>query len=144
MASSITLDEKRPADTERLRRPGSLCQFYADHDMTILGATAVVLFLLFWQWVGTSGIINPLFSSAPSRIIAAFQQLAHEGLGADVVTSAVEFAEGFGLALAIGIPLGILMGWYRSLEAILEPFVNLFNATPTVALTPIMIIWLGI
>jgi NitT/TauT family transport system permease protein len=44
----------------------------------------------------------------------------------------------------IRIPLGILAGWYRPLEAILDPFIAIFNATPGVALMPLIIIWFGI
>src|SRR5207237_10090618 len=54
------------------------------------------------------------------------------------------FGLGFGLAALIGIPLGILMGWYSRLNAILDPFVNALYATPRIALMPLIIIWFGI
>jgi len=144
MAAIGTLDEERYVDAEDFRGPGALRRLYTAHDKLILGSASVVLFLAVWEWAGTSGAVNPLLSSSPSRIITTFQQLAQGELGSDVIISSTEFLYGFGLALLIGIPLGILMGWYRPVEGVLDPFVAVFNATPGVALMPLMIIWLGI
>ena len=56
----------------------------------------------------------------------------------------MEFALGYGLAVIVGVPLGILMGWYRRFNALLEPFVNALYATPRIALMPLIIIWFGV
>src|SRR5438552_10251552 len=58
--------------------------------------------------------------------------------------SAEGFVLGYGLAVLIGVPLGILMGWYRRLNAVLDPFVSALYATPRIALLPLMMIWFGI
>ncbi|HLG73448.1 MAG TPA: ABC transporter permease, partial [Chloroflexota bacterium] len=132
-------------EEEEERQPSWLAQTYKTHGSRILGVVAVVLFLALWEWAGTSGAVNPLFSSAPSRIATAFGGLIASGeLAHDCVVSGLEFVYGFALAIVIGIPFGILMGWYKPLNAILDPFVNFFYATPRVALLPLMIIWLGI
>jgi NitT/TauT family transport system permease protein len=123
----------------------SLRHWWTDHERTLLGAIAVLAFLAVWERAGTSGAVSPLFISAPSRIWAAFILLAKSGeLGKDVLVSGQEFLVGFGLAIVVGIPIGVLMGWYRRLDALLDPFVNAFNATPRIALLPLLIIWLGI
>jgi NitT/TauT family transport system permease protein len=127
------------------RAPSALSAFLKRNTERMCGITAVVLFLSLWEWAGTSGAVNPLFSSSPSRIVNAFVKLVASGeLGYDCLISAREFVFGFALAIIIGIPFGILMGWYRPVEAVLDPFVNFFYATPRVALLPLMIIWLGI
>src|SRR5579862_106866 len=132
-------------EEEQLHEPSAIGRFYKRWDSALLGGTAVILFLAMWEWAGTSGAINPLFTSAPSRVVNAFVKLATEGeLGHDIVVSGLEFVYGFGLSIIVGIPFGILMGWYRPMNSILEPFVNFFYATPRVALLPLMIIWLGI
>jgi ABC-type nitrate/sulfonate/bicarbonate transport system permease component len=119
--------------------------FYARHYNLILGSTGVVLALILWQWAGTSGAVNPMFISSPSRIVRAFIALSATGeLLRDVIVSGKEFIYGFFLAIIVGVPLGILMGWYRPVKAIFDPFVSIFNATPRVALLPLIIIWLGI
>jgi NitT/TauT family transport system permease protein len=46
--------------------------------------------------------------------------------------------------VAVAIPFGILIGWNKKVSAIFDPFVNAMNATPRVALLPLVIIWLGI
>jgi NitT/TauT family transport system permease protein len=139
-AQDQELEEARsPRPSEALRN------WLRDHERTLLGTIAVLVFLAAWERAGTSGAVSPLFISAPSRIWAAFVLLAKSGeLGKDVLVSGQEFLFGFGLAILIGIPLGVLMGWYRRLDALLDPFVNAFNATPRIALLPLLIIWLGI
>jgi ABC-type nitrate/sulfonate/bicarbonate transport system permease component len=125
--------------------PSALTRTWRKYGDLALGGTAVILFLALWEWAGTSGAINPLFTSSPSRVVNAFFRLSADGeLGHDVIVSTQEFVYGFGLAIIVGIPFGILMGWYRTFNAVLEPFVNFFYATPRVALLPLMIIWLGI
>ncbi|HTE84916.1 MAG TPA: ABC transporter permease [Dehalococcoidia bacterium] len=145
MAVTSALDEIGPAGGW-LRSPArAMGSVYRAHYRLILGSAGIILFLAFWQWAGTSGVSNPLFTSSPTRVIQAFFALAAKGeLGNDIIVSGEEFLIGFGLALVVGIPLGIVMGWYKPLEALLDPLVNFFNATPRVALLPLMIIWLGI
>jgi len=144
MATIGSLDENIYIASED-NEPGPLRRFYDAYYRLILGGSAVVAFLVWWEWAGTSGAVNPLFISSPSRIVHAYASLIASGeLGKDVSVSSLEFLYGFALAIAVGIPFGILMGWYRPLEAIFDPFVNFFYATPRVALLPLMIIWLGI
>jgi len=135
----------------------------------IIGTVAMVSFLLFWEWVGTSGIVNPMFTSSPSRIIRAADRLFFDGgIGAvfaalfagnlagawtaiakgsiykDIWISLQELLAGYGLAIVVGIPLGLSLGWFRRWNYILEPFVSALYATPSVALLPLYIIWFGI
>lgn len=142
--AATSVDDNRYVD-EDFREPDRLQQLYQTYERPLLGTIGVVAFLLFWEWAGTSGFANPLFTSAPSRIVKAFISLSASGeLGNDVLVSGQEFVYGFVGAIVIGIPLGILMGWYRPVEAVLDPFVNFFYATPRIALLPVMTIWLGI
>jgi ABC-type nitrate/sulfonate/bicarbonate transport system permease component len=48
------------------------------------------------------------------------------------------------LSVAFGVPFGIMVGWYARMSYIFDPFINALNATPRVALLPLVIIWLGI
>jgi ABC-type nitrate/sulfonate/bicarbonate transport system permease component len=58
--------------------------------------------------------------------------------------SGTEFLFGYGAAIVIGVPLGILMGWYGRINAVLDPFVSALYATPRIALLPLLMIWFGI
>ncbi len=119
--------------------------FYATHETTIIGTISVVAFLFFWEYAVAQKWVNALFTSSPLRIITAGSAMVKEGtIWQDLATSGIEFGLGFGLATIIGVPLGILMGWYRRLNAVLEPFVNALYATPRIALLPLIVIWFGI
>ena len=119
--------------------------FYAQNETTIIGTISVVAFLFFWEYAVAQKWVNALFTSSPLRIINAGAAMVKEGtIWQDLATSGLEFGLGFGLATIIGVPLGILMGWYRRLNAVLEPFVNALYATPRIALLPLIVIWFGI
>jgi NitT/TauT family transport system permease protein len=121
-------------------------KFYLRQEKKILGAIAVGLFLIVWELVGNIfQLINPMFMSAPSLILKAAVEMFVSGeIYHDLYVSGVEFLGGYFLAAAVAIPLGILVGWYKRLSYILDPFINAMNATPRVALLPLVIIWLGI
>ena len=128
---------------QQASRPTSL-NFYQRYEKTILALSAVVVFVILWEVLPNLGLLNPFFTSSPSRIWHAAQWLFANGLWEDIWVSLSEFTTGFGLALLAGILLGLLFGWYWRLEAITEPFVTMANATPRVALLPLIILWLGI
>jgi NitT/TauT family transport system permease protein len=138
-AKEMLLDV-RVADTSKLYK------FYLNQEKKILGTVSVVLFLAVWELVGNVyQWINPLFMSAPSLILKAAIELFRSGeIWNDLYVSGVEFFWGFILSVVVGIPFGIAVGWYKRAAYIFDPFVNAMNATPRVALLPLIIIWLGI
>jgi NitT/TauT family transport system permease protein len=58
--------------------------------------------------------------------------------------SATAFAIGLALAIAAGLPLGVLLGRSATLNAMFDPFVTAFNATPRLVFLPLVMLWLGI
>jgi ABC-type nitrate/sulfonate/bicarbonate transport system permease component len=113
--------------------------------MGLVGFLAVVVFVGLWEWAADTNTINPLFTSSPSRIVKELGDLVSTGqLWPNIWVSAQEFLIGFGVAIVVAIPLGILIGWYRPVEAIFSPFVSFLNSVPRVALLPLLIIWVGI
>lgn len=130
----------------RVAEASAAYKFYLNNEKKILGTSAVVIFLTIWELAGnTFQLINPMFMSAPSLIFKAAVQMFGSGeIWNDLYVSGVEFAWGYALSVAVAIPFGIAIGWYRKLAYIFDPFVNAMNATPRVALLPLVIIWLGI
>ena len=111
----------------------------------LLGTISMLVFLAFWESCVALAWVNPLFTSSPSRILLTGIEMFTDGsIYEHIAISAYEFAVGYGLALVIGVPLGILMGWYSRLNSVLEPFVSALYATPRIALLPLVLIWLGI
>lgn len=121
-------------------------KFYLNQEKKILGTAGVVVFLVVWELVGsTFQLINPMFMSAPSLIWQAAVQLFASGeIWNDLRVSGIEFFWGYVLSVAFGVPFGIMVGWYARMSYIFDPFINALNATPRVALLPLVIIWLGI
>ena len=119
--------------------------FWQRHENVLLGTISMVSFLVFWELVVDFGLVNPLFTSSPSRIVdAGIEMFADGSILEHIEVSAYEFVTGYGLAILLGVPLGILMGWYSRLNAVLEPFVTALYAMPRIALLPLIMIWFGI
>jgi NitT/TauT family transport system permease protein len=125
--------------------PRSRRGFYERHEAVILGGTAVLVALGIWQAFWSAGKISPLFMSGPSAIVRQFHELWVRGtLVSDLVYSGGNFAVGFALALVAGVVLGIIVGWYRRVRLLADPFVNALFATPRIAMVPLIIIWFGV
>lgn len=142
----------QPVEIEPARATGSgslspvfiAGRFWRAHDKTLLSVLSVGLFLLLWELLPRLGLVKPQFSSSPTRIAAAAVTLMQGGFWHDILVSLNEFSLGLGLAILIGIPFGILLGWNRTFQAIFEPFVTTLYAVPRIALMPLLILWLGI
>ncbi|MBI2352403.1 MAG: ABC transporter permease [Deltaproteobacteria bacterium] len=130
----------------KVANASKLYKFYLNQEKKILGTASVVIFLSIWELVGnTLQLINPMFMSAPSLIWKAAVQMFVSGeIYNDLYVSGVELAWGYFLSAVVAIPFGIACGWYRKVSYIFDPFINAMNATPRVALLPLVIIWLGI
>lgn len=130
----------------RVAEASRIYKIYLANEKKILGTIAVAIFLIVWELVGNVfQWINPMFMSAPSLIFKAGYEMFRTGeIYHDLYVSGVEFLGGYFLAAVVGIPFGIMTGWYKRMSYIFDPFVNALNATPRVALLPLVIIWLGI
>src|SRR5574341_560657 len=130
----------------RVAEASRLYKFYLNQEKKILGTAAVSFFLILWELVGnTFQLINPMFMSAPSLIWKAAVQLFISGeIYHDLYISGVELLWGYFLSAIVAVPFGIAIGWYKKVAYVFDPFVNAMNATPRVALLPLVIIWLGI
>jgi ABC-type nitrate/sulfonate/bicarbonate transport system permease component len=134
-----TLEQQALAELDLSRaRPFRL----ADHLSLVRGVSVVVVILL-WEFFGRD--VNPLFLSYPSAIARAFVQLLNAGQFVQQAIGSLQvYAVGLSAALVVGILVGLLMGRYRLAEYILDPFVYALDATPRVALIPILLLWFGL
>lgn len=117
---------------------------------SLVGVATVLGALLLW-WLVTSGLrlINPLRLPAPHEVWAAFAQIADQGYGGatlwqHALHSLWLVAKGFVAAVVIGIPLGLLMGWNRRAEALINPIFLLLRPIPALAWIPLAIVWFGL
>ena len=121
--------------------PGALRRY----EPALFGGAAIAFFLVAWEWAAATGVIPVLFMSSPTRVLATLASMLGDGeLFLHLRVSAVELVSGFALAIVLGIPLGILLGWYRWLNAALGPYLSFMYVIPRVAFLPLVIIWFGI
>jgi ABC-type nitrate/sulfonate/bicarbonate transport system permease component len=110
-----------------------------------VGTATIACILLAWEMVVDAGLVDPLFISSPSRIyVAGIEPFRSGDIWPDIKVSTTEFSFGYLAAIAVGIPLGLLMGWYRRINYLIGPFIDILNAVPRVTFLPILILWFGI
>jgi len=106
-------------------------------------ATSVIFLIALWEIFGRQ--VNPIFLSYPSAIGRAFFQIVGTAeFQRSALVSLHVFAVGLIAALALGIVTGLLMGRYRFAEYLLDPYVYAFDATPRIALIPLLLLWFGL
>jgi ABC-type nitrate/sulfonate/bicarbonate transport system permease component len=111
----------------------------------VYGTVAVLVALGLWQLVAWLRIKPAIVLPGPWDVVRAFRQLfSTSAIWTDLATSGRELLYGLVLATLVGLPLGLVIGWYRRLSYVLNPFVTFLYATPRIALTPLLIIWLGV
>jgi len=111
----------------------------------LAGVLSVLGGLLFWELVSRLLVANALFLAAPSQIVDAIYQLTLTGeLGRHIYISSIEFVIGYVIAAVIGIALGFGMASNARFKQAMQPWISGFYATPTIALAPLFILWLGI
>lgn len=115
-----------------------------------LGVGAVLAVLLLWSLVTGLGLVSPNKLPAPWSVAQAMAYLTWDGdnqrsllLTATVWSVGRVLAAG-ALVVAIGIPIGVLMGASTRVNAALSPLIDPFRSAPIVALLPIMVMWFGI
>jgi NitT/TauT family transport system permease protein len=109
------------------------------------GVVSVLGGLIAWELISRLFVANPLFLAAPSQIVQAIFSLTLSGeMARHVAISAVEFALGYVIASVIGIGLGFAMASSATAKRALQPWISGLYATPTIALAPLFILWLGI
>ncbi|VVJ23000.1 Urea carboxylase-related ABC transporter [Amycolatopsis camponoti] len=100
---------------------------------------------LAWVLLSVSGVVNPTFLPSPVAVVRAGVDMASTGeLFDDLWATTQRVLEGFGLAILVSVPLGILMGGFSAGQAFFEPLIGLLRYLPASAFIPLLIIWLGI
>jgi NitT/TauT family transport system permease protein len=137
-----TLDTTPSADVETAPPAQPFVSFTARR---FAGVLSILGGLALWELVSRFVVANPLFLAAPTQIVAAIWSLALSGeLWPHVWVSTVEFALGYVVASVLGMALGMAMAQSEVARKALEPWVSGLYATPTIALAPLFILWLGI
>ena len=103
---------------------------------------SIILTLLVWEYVGRR--VNPILFTYPVAIVGAFYELIITGeLFGFLLQSLQVLIYGFTAAVVIGILLGVIVGRFAAAEYAIDLQVSALYSTPTVALVPLIVLWLG-
>lgn len=106
-------------------------------------AVFVGLGLAWWAATGLEWV-KPIFLPSPGSVATQIAKLAADGtLLLDLKASMYRISIGFLIASALSIPIGVLIGSFRSWEAGIEPLVDFIRYMPVVAFVPLSILWAG-
>jgi len=115
---------------------------------TILGFGSIVVLLLVWEFLPrliTMQEGTKLFFTVPSEIGGTLWRMFATGaIWAPLGVSASAFAVGLSIAIVVGLPLGVLLGRSATLNAMFDPFITAFNATPRLVFLPLLLLWFGL
>lgn len=107
-----------------------------------LGVISVVAGVLIW-W-GLS-LLKGVGLPSPGDVAVKFVDILADGtLLPNIGTSLTRVLVGFAIGSGLAIPLGFLMGWYRPVRAVLEPWTQFFRMIPPLAIIPLAIVLMGI
>ncbi len=101
--------------------------------------------LLLWSILSYSSSVSPIFLPAPTQVLQTGWTLLTEGeLLTDILASMSRVLLGFLAAALVGIPMGILMGTFHSMEGLFSPIVGAVRYMPVAAFVPLVVIWVGL
>ncbi|MCC6534422.1 MAG: ABC transporter permease [Burkholderiales bacterium] len=111
----------------------------------LLALVSIAGLLMLWWLVTALAWVDKVLLPAPAEVLSAFMRSASDGsLAKHVGISLLRVVEGFAIALAVAVPIGILMGSFAIARGLIEPVVELLRPIPPIAVIPLAILWFGI
>jgi ABC-type nitrate/sulfonate/bicarbonate transport system permease component len=111
----------------------------------LIGVASVVGLVVLWQVAADAHLINQATSSSPSNVWDNAREMISSGtLGSAVASSAKLYACGLAASAIIGVLGGLILGRFRILGAIFEPWIAILYSIPLIALLPLVLVWFGI
>jgi NitT/TauT family transport system permease protein len=113
-----------------------------------LTAAGFAGFFGLWALVAASGLVQELFLPTPAAVARKFVELTQQPfvgytLQQHLASSFGRFGMGFALAVAIGVPLGLAMGWFRWLDGVVSPLFDGLRFVAPIAWVPFAALWFG-
>ncbi|WP_293797362.1 ABC transporter permease [uncultured Bosea sp.] len=109
------------------------------------GLAFFALFVALWSVATFGGYVQRLFLADPLTMVGeGYSLMVRYGFSFDIMMTIWRVVGGFIIAVIVALPIGILMGAYKPIEAFLEPFVSFARYLPASAFIPLLILWAGI
>ncbi|MDF1534479.1 MAG: ABC transporter permease [Methanosarcinaceae archaeon] len=110
-----------------------------------LEALSLLTVVVLWQLVADLLVKNKLFLPSFVDVVLSFFKVIESGaIYTDISVSLLHFGIGLFFALIIGIPIGILIGWFKTINRIFDPIIEIIRPIPPLAWIPFAIIWFGL
>lgn len=111
----------------------------------LFALAGMLLPLAAWWWLSGSGWMDKTFMPGPMDVLArVYIWFKNDNLLLDMWISTYRVVAGFALSALLAIPLGIMIGTYRPIQALLEPLTDFIRYMPAVAFIPLVMLWVGI
>ncbi|MCY7275493.1 MAG: ABC transporter permease [Phormidesmis sp. CAN_BIN44] len=123
----------------------SIRQGFSRRLAVLIVTVSLAVPLLLWSIVSYGKMVPPLFLPTPSAVVqAGIEMFANNDLMTDVIVSCSRVLAGFLAAAIVGVPIGIAMGTFYSMNSLFAPFVGTVRYMPVTAFVPLIVIWLGL
>lgn len=116
----------------------------------LLSAAGILTVLIIWQGVVMLGLVDSHLLPPPTEVLATlvdkFTNTVPDGnvLGTNILASLQVALSGFCVAIIIGVPLGLLMGWWTYADRFIRPIFELVRPVPPIAWIPLAVVWMGV
>lgn len=118
----------------------SLLRRYGDY---LLPVIAFVVFMAAWEILGR--LTDPILFSPPSRVARGFFELMETGrMQRAFLVTMNALSVAFLLSVVVGLPMGLILGRWKLLSDVFEPYLDAIYATPRVVIVPLVILWFGV
>ncbi len=111
----------------------------------LFALAGMLLPLAAWWWLSGSGLMDKVFMPGPMDVLSrVYTWYKNDNLLHDMWISTYRVVAGFALSAVLAIPLGLMIGTYRPVQALLEPLTDFIRYMPAVAFIPLVMLWVGI
>jgi ABC-type nitrate/sulfonate/bicarbonate transport system permease component len=143
-AKSMGTREGSRLGTRRPRRIAKL-RVVSRRESLLLGTGGIVAVVAVWQIVCSAGLVSRLLVASPWSVVHSGVDLTRRGILLPALWQTTElFLISFGISLVLGLALGFVLGWYRLVSALLDPWISILYAIPRIALIPLITVWVGV
>lgn len=116
----------------------------------LLSAAGILSVLVIWQLAVMLGLVEARMLPAPTTILdTLIDKLGNKApdgnvLSVNILASLQVALSGFLTAIIIGVPLGLLMGWWTYADRFIRPIFELIRPIPPIAWIPLVVVWMGV
>jgi ABC-type nitrate/sulfonate/bicarbonate transport system permease component len=135
----------RTAAVRSRKRSGTGRRTFTRPQRILITIVNLAAFVVLWEVVATYAGIPSLFLPKFSAIVAEVPEMQREGvLVENIWISAQNYLIGMVISIVLAVPLGLVVGAFRTLDRILSPYLWGIYTTPRIILMPLVLLWVGI